>query len=81
MRRLNPNDDTNYRFVRREDDGDGPWETCDCCDFPAPLDDYGDGLCQLCSNTVGDDRAHANHAANAILLALGAFGELPPRED
>ena len=63
MRRINPNDNTPYARVPREDEGDGPWEVCARCGFPAPLHsfkktwcpdtpDEQEWLCALCANTI-----------------------------
>ena len=54
--RLNPNNSADYRFRRCEDEGDGPWEECEQCGYPAPLAEFphaGDTvlLCALCANT------------------------------
>ena len=67
---LNPNVDEGYAFQRREDFGDGPWEECVNCRFPAPVSDFTNDyfrkkyhvyeeeskvwLCQLCASQFAD---------------------------
>ena len=60
----NRNDSGEYRLIAREDEGDGAWEACSRCGYPAPLADLPPLpcppdwtkrdpvlLCELCANT------------------------------
>ncbi len=86
--RINLNDDLDYAFRRRVDEGDGPWEKCERCGYPAPLAEFFAShdafFCSLCASIPeaalrggGPEIRLALrmicHAANAILYCLGAF--------